>query len=32
MNDEVKSVFIPAPIVYFRNARKLSSYSIRAKF
>ena len=31
INEEVKSVFTPAPITSFRSARKLSSYLVRAK-
>ena len=31
MNEEVKSVFTPAPMISFRSARKLSSYLVRAK-
>ena len=30
MNEDVKSVFAPAPMISFRNARKLSSYLVRA--
>ena len=29
MNEEVKSVFAPAPMISFRSARKLSSYLVR---
>ena len=31
MNEEVKNVFKPGPMVSFRSARKLSSYLVRAK-
>ena len=31
MNEDVKSVFTPAPTISFRRARKLSSYLVRAK-
>ena len=31
MNEDVKSVFTPAPMIYFRSARKLSNYLVRAK-
>ena len=31
MNEEVKRVFTPCPMVSFRGARKLSSYLVRAK-
>ena len=31
MNEEVKSVFTPAPMISFRSARKLSSYLVREK-
>ena len=31
MNEDVKSVFTPTPMIPFRSARKLSSYLIRAK-
>ena len=31
MNEEVKSVFTPTPMVFFPSARKLSSYLVRAK-
>ena len=31
MNEEVKSLFLPGPIVSLRTARKLSSYLVRAK-
>ena len=31
VNEDVKSVFTQAPIIYFRSARKLSSYFVRAK-
>ena len=31
MNEDVKNVFIPPPMISFRNARKLSSYLVRAK-
>ena len=31
MNEDVKSVFTPAPMISFRSARKLSSYLVRAK-
>ena len=31
MNEEVKSVFIPASIISFRSTRKLSSYLVRVK-
>ena len=31
MNDEVKSVFTPKPIVSFRSSCKISSYLVRAK-
>ena len=31
MNDKVKKVFSPKPIISFRNQRKLSSYIVRAK-
>ena len=31
MNEEVKNLFLPGPMVSFRGARKLSSYIVRAK-
>ena len=31
MNEEVKNLFLPGPMVSFRGARKLSSYLVRAK-
>ena len=31
MNQEVKNVFTPGPIVSYRCARKISSYLVRAK-
>ena len=31
MNEEVKNVFTPKPMISFRSARKLSSYLVRAK-
>ena len=31
MNNEVKRVFTPKPMISFRSARKLSSYLVRAK-
>ena len=31
MNNEVKKVFTPKPMVSFRSARKMSSYLVRAK-
>ena len=31
MNDEVKKMFSPKPMISFRSARKLSSYLVRAK-
>ena len=31
MSDEVKRLFSPKPIIYFRSARKLSNYLVRAK-
>ena len=31
MNNEVKRVFTPKPMILFRSARKLSSYLLRAK-
>ena len=31
INEEVKTVFTPAPMISFRSARKLSSYLVRAK-
>ena len=31
MNDEVKSVFTPKPMVSFWSSRKISSYLVRAK-
>ena len=31
MNEEAKNVFTPGPMISFRNARKLSSYLVRAK-
>ena len=31
MNDEVKRVFTPKPMVSFRSSRKISSYLVRAK-
>ena len=31
MNDEVKKVFPPKPMVSFRSAKKLSSYLVRVK-
>ena len=31
MNEEVKSVFTPAPMISFRSARKVNSYLVRAK-
>ena len=30
MNEDVKSVFAPVPMISFRSARKLSSYLVRA--
>lgn len=30
MNEDVKSLFTPAPMISFRTARKLSSYLVRA--
>ena len=30
MNEDVKSVFAPAPMISFPSARKLSSYLVRA--
>ena len=31
MNEELKYVFTPGPMVSFRTARKISSYLVRAK-
>ena len=31
MDEEVKRVFTPGPMVLFRSSRKLSSYLVRAK-
>ena len=31
MNEEVKNLFLPGPMVSFRGARKFSSYLVRAK-
>ena len=31
MNEEVKRVLTPAPMIFFRSARKLSSYFVRVK-
>ena len=31
MNEDIKSVFTPAPMISFRSARKLNSYLVRAK-
>ena len=31
MNEDVKNVFTPAPMISFRSARELSSYLVRAK-
>ena len=31
MNDDVKNLFLPGPMVSFRGVRKLSSYLVRAK-
>ena len=31
MNEEVKNVFNPGPMISFRGARKLNSYLVRAK-
>ena len=31
MNEEVKNLFLPEPMVSFRGARKLSSYLVRDK-
>ena len=31
MNEDVKRVFTPGPMISFRSARKLSSYLARAK-
>ena len=31
MNNEVKKVFTPKPMISFRSARKMSSYLVRAK-
>ena len=31
MNEEVKNLFLPGPIVSFRGARNLSSYLMRAR-
>ena len=31
MNEDVKNVFTPTPMISFRSARKLSSYLVRAK-
>ena len=31
MNEAVKNVFTPAPMIHFRSARKLSSYLVMAK-
>ena len=31
MNEEVKNLFLPRPMVSFRSACKLSSYLVRAK-
>ena len=31
MNDEVKKVFPPKPMISFRSAKKLSSYLVRVK-
>ena len=30
MNEDVKSLFTPAPMISFRTAKKLSSYLVRA--
>ena len=32
MNEDVKNLFIPGPMISFRSARKLSSYLVRVKF
>ena len=31
MNEEVKSVFLPAPMMFFRSARKLSRCIVKTK-
>ena len=31
MNEELKHLFIPGPVVSFRSSRKISSYLVRAK-
>ena len=31
MNEELKQVFIPGPMVSFSSSRKISSYLVRAK-
>ena len=31
MNEEVKRVFTPGPMISFRSSRKLNSYLVRAK-
>ena len=31
MNEEVKNLFLPGPMVLFRSARKLNEYFLRAK-
>ena len=31
MNQEIKNVFTPGPIVSYRSARKINSYLVRAK-
>ena len=31
MDEEVKKVFYPGPMVSFRSARKVSSYRVKAK-
>ena len=31
MNEEAKKVFTPGTMIFFRSARKLSSYLVRAK-
>ena len=31
MNEEVKNLFLPGPMVSFRDARNLSSYLVRSK-
>ena len=30
MNEELKQLFTPDPVVFFRNSRKISSYLIRS--